>query len=64
MIEEANHQFCKISGKPCKECLTNKEFDEEFGSVFDKDGKITQIEMTDFLQNYLEENDGDLDVLI
>ena len=64
MIVESTIQFSKQTGQEQKEALTNQEFDEKFGSVFKNDGKISKVELTDFLKNYLVEGDNDLDDLI
>jgi len=64
LIVESTKQFSKQTGQEQKEALTNQEFDEKFGSVFENDGKISKVELTDFLKNYLVENDNNLDVII
>jgi len=64
LIVESTIKFSKQTGQEQKEALNNQEFDERFGSVFDNDGKISKVELTDFLKNYLVEGGNNLDDLI
>jgi len=50
LIVESTIKFSKQTGQEQKEALTNQEFDERFGSVFDNDGKISKVELTDFFE--------------